>query len=380
MNKIIHIGWYRRDPVGGVGKTILEQTRSLADAGADVEIWHLGAGCSKPEMENVGEKYPVWKLPAASSRFMSLLRLPQVTREWIESRKQEIGVLHLHSVFIPHNILISRLAARLGIPYVITPNGGWNDVVLQGNRRILKKIWIGLFERPMWSRAAFIQGVSLEEIRQIRARRQMAPIRHIPNGTQIPDNCSAQSERDRILYVGRYDIKQKGLDVMLEAIRLLVERGVSFPRIILAGPDYRGGKEALEAYVDQHQLTEAVELRGPVQGDEKDALFRRALLFIHTSRWEGLPLVLLEAISYGIPCLLTPGTNVAAEWASAGCAFEVPFDTGQIAHAIERAVAMDLTEAGSSARRLATAEYSWQRIACQLMEMYNDAVNESHRH
>lgn len=378
--KIIHIGWYRRDPVGGVGKTILEQTRSLADAGADVEIWHLRADCTIPEMEDVGEMYPVWKLPTASSRFMSLICLPRVTQEWIKSRKQEIGVLHLHSVFMPYNILLSKLAARYGIPYVITPNGGWNDVVLQGHRRILKKLWIGIFERPMWSRAAFIQGVSHEEIRQIRARRHMAPIRHIPNGTQIPDNFSAQSERDCILFVGRYDINQKGLDVMFEAIRLLVERGVSFPKIILAGPDYRGGKETLEAYVNKHHLTEAVELRGPVQGDEKDALFRRALLFIHTSRWEGLPLVLLEAISYGIPCLLTPGTNVAAEWASAGCAFEVPFDKEKIANAIESAVGMDLTEAGASARRLAATEYSWQRIACQLMEMYKSAINNSNLH
>ena len=41
-------------------------------------------------------------------------------------------------------------------------------------------------------------------------------------------------------------------------------------------------------------------------------------LFIHTFRFEGHPIAVLEALSYGIPCLLTPGTNMAGEVEAAG--------------------------------------------------------------
>jgi glycosyltransferase involved in cell wall biosynthesis len=375
--KIIHIGWYRSDPVGGVGKTILEQTRALAEAGADIEIWHIGADCTVPQAEDVGEKYPVWKLPAETGSIERFLRLSDVTELWIRARGNEIAVIHLHSVFTIYNCHVASLARKLGIPYVITPNGGWNDVVLQGHRKMVKMLWIYLYERRMWNKAAFIQGVSLEEIRQLRSRPGMADLRHIPNGTSIPKSCSDHSERNCILYVGRYDIRQKGLDVMFEAIKLLVESGVKLPKIVLAGPEYRDGRKILQKYLDDNQLTEFVELRGPVQGEEKEALFRKAMIFIHTSRWEGLPLVLLEALSYGVPCLLTPGTNMASEWQAAGCAFEVPFDKEGIAAGIEQVITIDLSEFGSAARRLATTQYSWQWIALQLLETYHDAIDDN---
>lgn len=373
MKTIVHVGWYNPNPVGGVGKTILEQTRALAKAGQHVEIWHFGAQFSEPTITDVGELFPVWNLPVRNSRLWRLLSLPRATRRWINSRRDEIDIIHLHSVFTPHNCVI----ARLGFTYVITPNGGWNDIVLEGHRKHLKKLWIRLFERPMWKHAAFIQGVSHEEIRQIRSRQQIASIRYIPNGTAIPESCSETSMRNCVLFIGRYDIRQKGLDVMFEAIRLLVAKGVGFPKIVLAGPDYRGGKETLEKFLIEHKLTEAVELLGPVQDSEKDALFRRALLFIHTSRWEGLPLVLLEALSYGIPCLLTPGTNVASEWSAAGCAFEVAFEPEEIANAIAKTTRMDLSDASAAAKRLAQSEYSWPRISSSLIEMYQDAINQT---
>jgi glycosyltransferase involved in cell wall biosynthesis len=158
---------------------------------------------------------------------------------------------------------------------------------------------------------------------------------------------------------------------------LLVQSGAKLPKIVLAGPDYRDGRRILQKYLDDNQLNEFVELRGPVQGEEKEALFRKAMIFIHTSRWEGLPLVLLEALSYGVPCLLTPGTNMASEWQAAGCAFEVPFDNEGIAAGIEQVITIDLSEFGSAARRLATTQYSWQRIALQLLESYHDAIDEN---
>jgi glycosyltransferase involved in cell wall biosynthesis len=369
--KIIHIGWYCKNPLDGVGKTILEQTRALSKAGVDIEIWHIGADCTVPRMEDVGELFPVWKLPAESSTIKRALRLPTITEQWICSRISDVDIIHLHSVFTAHNCHVAKLARKLGIPYVITPNGGWNDIVLQGRRKLTKMLWIYFFERELWSRAAFIQGVSHEEIRQLQGRSQMATLKHIPNGTAMPEKCSDISERNSILYIGRYDIWQKGLDVFCDAIKILVESGINLPKVIIAGPDYRNGRKFLEDFLINNRLQDVVELRGPVKGVEKDALFLEAMIFIHTSRWEGLPLTLLEALSYGIPCLLTPGTNVSKEWQEAGCAFEVPFDKVGISVGLERVLKMNLTDASIAATNLVSSHYSWSRIGAQLIDMYS---------
>jgi glycosyltransferase involved in cell wall biosynthesis len=120
----------------------------------------------------------------------------------------------------------------------------------------------------------------------------------------------------------------------------------------------------------RHQLTELVEIRGIVHGEEKESLFSRARLFIHTSRWEGLPLVLLEALAHGVPCLLTPGTNVASEWASAGCGFETAGDPESIANSLISLSRQSLRKESELARNLAQKEYAWINITHRLIELY----------
>jgi glycosyltransferase involved in cell wall biosynthesis len=211
-------------------------------------------------------------------------------------------------------------------------------------------------------------------MKQLSRHRGIAPIHYIPNGTHLPDSISNEEERDCYLYIGRIDIYQKGLDLLFEALRIVKERGVSIPRLIVAGPDYRGGAAFLEEFRNRHQLHNLVEFRGIVQGQEKNDLFKRARLFIHTSRWEGLPLVLLESLGFGVPCLLTPGTNVASEWASAGCAFETSELPSEIADRLICLSNYPMSEFSSSARSLAENEYSWKNITKQILKVYNSII------
>ena len=61
-----------------------------------------------------------------------------------------------------------------------------------------------------------------------------------------------------------------------------------------------------------------LKLCGPIAGADKKKVLKDADLFLHTSRSEGHPMGVLEALAYGIPCLLTPGTNMASEVAASG--------------------------------------------------------------
>lgn len=364
--KIIHIGWYNPEPTGGVGKTILEQTRAIHEMGHEIEIWNFTSKTEMPQKMMCSAPFAVWHLPMHQNRIQRFFSLHPESCRWIKSRLDEVKVFHIHSVFIPEN----NLVAALGKPYIVTPNGGWSDIVLNGKRKWLKRFWILTKESRMWRSAHAIQAVSREEVKQLSKHQGIAPIHYIPNGTHLPVSILNRKKRDCYLYIGRLDIYQKGLDLLFESLRIVKERGKSIPRLIVAGPDYRGGSAFLEEFRELHQLQEYVELRGAVHAQEKEDLFDRALLFIHTSRWEGLPLVLLEALGHGIPCLLTPGTNVATEWSSAGCAFATSNKPAGIADELIRIADLPLLEEREAARNLAESEYSWQGIAQQLAALY----------
>ena len=99
----------------------------------------------------------------------------------------------------------------------------------------------------------------------------------------------------------------------------------------LYGPDDRGSSKALKKLIKKLDLETNVTLHDPVYGDAKCKVLSDADLFCLTSRFEGHPIAVLEALSYGLPCLLTPGTNMAREvsvgkagWSSFGIKLVTP--------------------------------------------------------
>ena len=49
---------------------------------------------------------------------------------------------------------------------------------------------------------------------------------------------------------------------------------------------------------------------GAIYGEGKLEQFVKCDYFIHTSRYEGMPMAVLEALSFGIPCIVTDKTNM----------------------------------------------------------------------
>ena len=141
--------------------------------------------------------------------------------------------------------------------------------------------------------------------RQLEVDLQVPPARvHVvPNGVDIPAVPAGPvgSPVPRVGALGRLTA-QKGFDVLLEAVRLLVDDGVALEVVI--GGAGRDGERLQEAAA-------GLPVRFP--GFVTDA--RRFLagldVFCLSSRVEALPLVLLEAMSEGLPCIATDVGDVA---------------------------------------------------------------------
>ncbi|MEH2307084.1 glycosyltransferase [Nostoc sp.] len=104
-------------------------------------------------------------------------------------------------------------------------------------------------------------------------------------------------------------------------------------------------------------------------------------LFIHTFRFEGHPIAVLEALSYGIPCLLTPGTNMAGEVEATGTGWSMEATPAAIAKRIQDILAarLELPKKGEAARNLVEEKYSWNQIGKQSLREYFNLLHPNYK-
>lgn len=123
-------------------------------------------------------------------------------------------------------------------------------------------------------------------------------------------------------------------------------------------------------------MEDLIEYKGGIYGDEKERRLREADLFILTSRYEGMPMGVLEALSYGIPCILTPGTNMADEIDDVKAGWVSPLDASQIARTIKKAVE-EYREGPDQFKANAynlSKDYYWEKIARDSVHSYQSVL------
>lgn len=137
---------------------------------------------------------------------------------------------------------------------------------------------------------------------------------YIPNGVNIPKKASPDiiskkyglQGRDYIVSLGRL-VPEKRIDWTIRAFKSLkvvgeIQKKNKNLKLIIAG-----GSSATDEYVKRlHKLADGapdIIFTGYVKGRLKQELLSNAFLFVIPSVLEGLPIALLEAMSYELPCL-----------------------------------------------------------------------------
>ena len=116
----------------------------------------------------------------------------------------------------------------------------------------------------------------------------------IPNPITIEQGIVSECISKQVIAVGRYTY-QKGFDQLIPAWKIVNEKHPDWILNIYGG----GNKENLQSMVDRFGLSNTIKLNGPVnQIREK---YQESSIFVLSSRFEGLPLVLMEAMSCGLP-------------------------------------------------------------------------------
>ena len=176
-----------------------------------------------------------------------------------------------------------------------------------------------------------------------------------------------------LLFVGRLDPWQKGLELLIEAFAR--ERLGGEAALVLVGPDWFGSRERLTRLAQRRGVFSDVLFLPPVFGPERANLFAAADVFVHPSRWEGLSLSILAAAAAAKPCVLTRAADPFHELERAGAAIVVNATVRDIAAGLRRAVTLsrdELREMGTRGHGAVTRRFSWPEIAHRIVKAYRD--------
>lgn len=234
-------------------------------------------------------------------------REEQVT--WIQAALvapllKKLGIDHLHAHFATRAATAASFMSRItGIPYSFTAHARdiYHESVNQ--KALAEKI----------ERASFVITVSdfnrnyLEAL--VRSEGRSGQIIRLYNGMDLDQLRPFQGPRepDLLVSVGRL-VQKKGLDYLIEACRILKEKGRRFRCLIIGEGEERA---ALEGQVAQASLQEEVSLMGARPHPEVIRTIQRAAAFVlpcvvgEDGDRDGLPTVLLEAMALGTPVIST---------------------------------------------------------------------------
>ncbi|HEY6362431.1 MAG TPA: glycosyltransferase family 1 protein [Vicinamibacterales bacterium] len=196
-----------------------------------------------------------------------------------------------------------------------------------------------------------------------------------PPGAPVWDRLGREpgqpSGRD-IIFIGTLE-PRKNIGALLDAYEALLRRRPGLPRLVMAGRATEDAAGWLQR-IGAPPLAGHVTHLGYVPQNEREQFYARARLLVLPSLDEGFGLTALEAMSAGVPVVVSNRGSLPEVVGNAGTLVE-PDDVQGLASAIERVavddrVALDHARAGLARAR----EFTWERAATALRRAYADAL------
>jgi glycosyltransferase involved in cell wall biosynthesis/GT2 family glycosyltransferase len=303
-------------------------------------------------------------------------------------RRERFDLVHCHSTKAG---LLGRFAAWMaGVPAILFTVHGWP---FAGWWHPVQRAVVALAERVA-ARLSTAMICVCEHDHRVALQMRIAPpdrLVVIPNGVDpapfLPADDGVAGGRDAradaeadppdhaliAVAVGRLT-EQKDPATLLDAWRRV--RGPH--RLLLVGDGPM--RPALEARCRAEGLDGRVVIAGP--RDDVAAILRRADVFVLASRWEGLPLAIIEAMMSGLPIVATTVGGVPEAVAEGETGLLVPpQEPGALARALERLLgdAALRRRMGAAGRQRALREYVVDRMLRQTAALYARVLEGARR-
>ena len=371
---------------GGPTKAVFEMARAVARRGHQVTI--LATNKDGAGVLDVPTDRPIHRdgveLRYYPVQFPRFFRFSRPLSRALADEIPRSDVVHVHSLYLFHDLVSSRECQRSRVPYVVRPHGSLDPYLFRRHRwrKKLLEVW---FQDRMLRGAAGIHYTADEERELAEPHVFGAPGFVIPNGLEpsayedLPRPGSFRSrypeigDKKLILFFGRLNFK-KGLDVLVDAFdRVRQER--DDVHLVLAGPD--GGMRAkVDRWLCQRGIREDATFTGMVQGTRKLELLRDGDLFVLPSYSENFGIAVIEAAVCKMPVLISNRVNIWSAIESAGAGVVTPPSAKEFSDSMLWLLRDDerRREMGGCGEALVRERFAWDRIAGKLEGMYREVA------
>jgi glycosyltransferase involved in cell wall biosynthesis len=351
--------------MGGVERHCQELYPRLVELGCRVTVFGRAPYLNGGPPSYKGVRVVPLRCPRTRSLEAIVHTLRGVLR--VAARSDQFDLLHLHGI---GPALFAPLARALGLRVIVTNHGPdyvrakWGPLA-----QAVLRLGERLGARFSHGTIAVSQGIADDLTARLGVQ-----ARHIPNGVNHPEAVPpgpylaslGLTRRRYVLAVARL-VPEKGLHDLLAAFRPL---DTDWKLAIAGGADHESSYS--RDLREMAAMDPRVVMTGFIKGRQLGEVYSNAGLFVLPSYHEGLPIVLLEALSYGLPVLASAiGANLEVVSQT-----ELTFRPGDTAALRQRLEAMlrALGNGGGVPRPgpETLKPYDWDEIARQTLAVYEE--------
>ncbi|MBD5785283.1 glycosyltransferase [Cellulosimicrobium terreum] len=358
---------------GGPVRVATNQVRALRERGHDAVL--LAAASGFDRLPTTWDGVPVRTFRArrvVPGTGFAGLAAPGM-RRWVRAHQDRFDVAHVHLARDLVTLPAAHAWMRTGGPLLAQTHG-----MVAPSRHLLAGPLDRMLTRRVVGYASQVLALTDQEERDLRV--VFGPrlrVRRLVNGVPLP-GPSSQTSADggtsgprEVLFLARLHRRKRPL-AFVRAAAALTPR---FPDVqfTLVGPDEGEGpvvRAAIDALPDE--VRERVRWEGGVPPDATLARLARASVYVLPSVDEPLPMSVLEAMSVGVPVVVTQSDGLADAVERAGAGVVVPDDPDALVEPLAGLLTdpADLDRRGASARRLVEESFSVDAVADALVVAY----------
>jgi glycosyltransferase involved in cell wall biosynthesis len=279
--------------------------------------------------------------------------------------QDQVDVFHGPNHFIPLSGNTAKVVTihDLAYYYMNVHGEGIDRVLKKWTNQAMQKADVVVTVSQSTANDCFKEGVPKEKLKVVYQGFE-------PAISDASDGVTVNGERPYILYVGTIQ-PRKNVEYIVRSFSQIKD---AIPHdLILAGAP-GDSISAVEKLINDLELKDRVILTGYISDERKHLLYKYADVFVYPSKYEGFGLVLLEAMSYGIP-VITASNSSLVEAAGDAALYCDGQNTSSLVDALNllisnKEIKEDLIIKGYEQIK----KFTWKNCAQQMLSIYDSAA------
>jgi glycosyltransferase involved in cell wall biosynthesis len=374
--KVLHVIPSVSDRSGGPAQAIFPMCRALQAKGIEILLVTTDAGLELKEALPAQINYKSVPTMFFPSQLGKSFKFSRPLAKWLDENVAKFELVHIHAVFNHACVAAARACRKRGVPYVVRPLGTLDPWGMQ-QKRLMKSAFWHLSGKRMLRGASAVHYTTRAEMEAVESSLGINHGNVVPLGIDLELGVSEVNEYQEIhppsepyvLVLSRLHPK-KGLEILIDAfVTLRNDPEFEAWRLVVAGD----GPQDYVKLLRQKASPEII-FPGWLDSDAKKLFLRHASLLALPSYRENFGLCVLEALTCGVPVVVSPHVNLSEAIEDAGAGWIAEVDRDALVTALKSALKSDSERAkrGAAGKRM-SQRFTWPAVAGELLAMYANA-------